>query len=230
MSGIQSQTQDPGIKGEVTVVEPDRFERQVARRSAESRATVPALEFTQVVDAETYLAQISNLQAGLAAAVVSATGRALRDVPRLNAAYRDARYELYSRVNIGLAMTSQDAVSTPTIFDADTRPVEEIRQEIVSLRTRAGGALHASQLAGATFTVLDASSFQITAAAPLIQPPQAGALSFGPLGAGAVLRNGEPALGHVIHLGLAVDHRIVFGHHAAHFLALVRQYLEQEPS
>ena len=46
--GTQSQ---PGAKGEVRVVEPDRLQRTIARRSAEARATIPHLELSAEVAA-----------------------------------------------------------------------------------------------------------------------------------------------------------------------------------
>ncbi len=39
--------------------------------------------------------------------------------PALNGSYRDGRYELYSRINIGVTIVDEDVYATPTIFDAD---------------------------------------------------------------------------------------------------------------
>ena len=46
---------------------------------------------------------------------------ALRELPRANGAYRDGRFELYSRVNVGIAVAAQDALVVPTVFDADRK-------------------------------------------------------------------------------------------------------------
>ena len=52
--------------------------------------------------------------------VVKACALALREFPRANGAYRDGKLELYSRVNVGVAVAAQDALvvvppcSTPT--------------------------------------------------------------------------------------------------------------------
>ena len=58
--------------------------------------------------------------------VVKACARALRDFPRANGAYRDGHVELYSRVNVGVAVAAQDALVVPTIFDADKKSLGEI--------------------------------------------------------------------------------------------------------
>ena len=51
----------------------------------------------------------------------------------MNGAYRDGQFELYSRVNVGVAVAAQDALVVPTIFDADKKSLGEIS------RTRARG-------------------------------------------------------------------------------------------
>jgi pyruvate dehydrogenase E2 component (dihydrolipoamide acetyltransferase) len=228
MSDAAMRTGSPGLKGEVTTIEPDRFERQLVRRSAESRATVPAFELTQGIDADALNRLVAELEHGLAARVVAAVAAALRAVPQLNSSYRDARFELYSRINIGITLARPGPPVTPTIFDADAKPVDEIAREIAEFTARAQQTeLHSSELAGATFTVLDASGYDIVAAAPLIQPPQAAALCFGPLREAPVVRGGELMAGHTLTLVLAVDHRIVDVDQAASFLGEIKAHLEE---
>ena len=53
--------------------------------------------------------------------VVKACAIALRRFPRANGAYKDGRFELYSRVNVGIAVAAQDALVVPTVFDADRK-------------------------------------------------------------------------------------------------------------
>lgn len=192
---------------------------------------MPSVELTQSVDAGALRQRAERLGQGLAANVVAAAAAALRTVPRLNASYRDAQYELYSRINIGVTLGLEGPPTTPTIFDADAKTVEEIAQELTDLAARAReGELNPAELAGATFTIVDSSAHDILAAAPLIQPPQAGALSFGPPRTAAVVRGGELVAGHTLVLVLAVDHRIVHGHHGALFLEEMKAHLEEGQS
>ena len=53
--------------------------------------------------------------------VVKASALALTEFPRANGAYRDGKFELYSRINVGIAVAGQDALIVPTIFDADSK-------------------------------------------------------------------------------------------------------------
>jgi pyruvate dehydrogenase E2 component (dihydrolipoamide acetyltransferase) len=185
----------------VRVLEPSAAERAVARRAAESRATVPTVEL-----------QVSAPDGGATtAALVEACAAALRLNPRANAAYRDGRFELYSRVNIGVVLAEAEGqYLIPTIFDADEKSLEELEGEIELLRTEvADGRLGAQAFAGPTFTVWNAAEQGLAAANIPVVPPQAAALA-----AGALL------------LTLSCDHRILYGSPAAVFLQAIAHHLD----
>jgi pyruvate dehydrogenase E2 component (dihydrolipoamide acetyltransferase) len=228
MSDPATPISDRGLKGEITTSELDRHERTLARRSAESRATVPTVEYSNIVDVGALLDRELEVGCGVTAAVIAAAAHALRTIPRVNGSYRDGRYELYSRVNVGVTLIGGGLYVTPTIFDADTKAAVEIGGELADFYSRARETeLHPSELTGATFTVVDSSEYDIVAVTPLILPPQAGALAFGPIRDVPVLRDGQVAAGRTMQLSLAADHRIVYGHNAAAFLEEVKAFLEE---
>lgn len=224
-----AQTPVQSLKGEVTVIEPDRLERAVARRSAETRATVPSIEFQTIAQMEAAMRLEAELGCGLIALLVRAAVHALQAVPRVNAAYRDGHYELYSRINIGVRLIDEGVYTTPTIFDADQKTAPEIAAELAALyeRARAGEELHASETAGATFTVVDSTPYDIVALSPIIAPPQAGTLAAGPVRDVPVVRDGQVVPGQTMALALAADHRILYGSAAAAFLEEVKASLEE---
>ena len=228
MSDPVTPISDRGLKGEITVTELDRQERTLARRSAESRATVPTVEYSNIADVDALLERETEIGCGVTATVIAAAAHALRTIPRVNGSYRDGRYELYSRVNVGVTLISDGLYVTPTIFDADDKPAAEIGGELADFYARARETeLHPSELTGATFTVVDSSEYDIVAVTPLILPPQAGALAFGPIRDVPVVHDGAVVPGRTMQLSLAVDHRIVYGHHAAAFLEEVKSFLEE---
>ncbi len=216
------------VKGNVSTLELERHERAIARRSAQSRATVPNVEFTAVVDMEACLAREAELGCGTTALLVRACARALAAVPRANGAYRDGRLELYSRVNIGVTIAEEDLYVVPTIFDADTKSATEIALDLSELVARARDRkLTPPELSGATFTLTDAIVFDIATLTPLIIPPQCAALAAGPVRDVPVVRNGRIAAGHTMALTLACDHRILYGAYAAGFLQEIKAHLEE---
>jgi pyruvate dehydrogenase E2 component (dihydrolipoamide acetyltransferase) len=214
--------QPSGAKGEVTTQAPDRAARSVARRSAESRATVPDLE----LGAEATVADPSSITT---AGLVRASARALRAVPRANAAYRNGQFELYGRINVGVIVASEDTFAIPTIFDADQKGLAELAEELERLTTRAeAGELVAPETSGATFTLWHVGRDGVAQATPLVVPPQAAALAVGAVRDVPVSRHGVIVPGHILTLTLACDHRILYGPHASRLLGLIKRMIEEE--
>ena len=114
-------------RGETTVEDLSRLQQTIARRMAESKATAPEFVLTVEVDMEEAVAFRKQLKAAAGEDpapsfndfVVKASALALKEFPRANGAYRDGKFELYSRVNVGIAVAAEDALIVPTIFDAD---------------------------------------------------------------------------------------------------------------
>jgi pyruvate dehydrogenase E2 component (dihydrolipoamide acetyltransferase) len=219
----------PGaLKGRTRVVEPDRSERAIGRRSAEVRATVPDLELSIDVDAGPILQIAERERVSTTAVLVAACAAALREFPRANAAYRDGHFELYSRVNVAVTLHSASSQVAATLLDADARPLAELDEELKRLRARAlAGELTPPEQAGATFTLADVSEYGIHRAGALITPPQAAALTAGAVRAVPVVRDGIVTAGQLLTLTLACDHRILFGAQAAGFLAAIAGHLER---
>lgn len=218
----------PSLKGKTTIEEPDRAGRAIARRSAEIRATIPDLELSVEADAGALLARAAAGECSTTALLIAACASALRAVPRVNAAYRDGRYELYSRVNVGFVVNTPGTPVTATLLDADAKSPAEIDEEVARLTARAlSGELTPPEQAGATFTFDDLGESGIHRAAGLVRPSQAAILTAGAIRALPVLRDGAVVPGHQLTLTLACDHRILFGHHAAGFLRHVTDLLQR---
>jgi pyruvate dehydrogenase E2 component (dihydrolipoamide acetyltransferase) len=231
-----AQPSEPGTgKGDVTVQELTRIQQLVARRMAESRATVPDFTLQTEVDMEGCVALRAGLKDAQTPAVptyndmvVKACAIALRESPRANGSYRDGRFELHSRVNVGVAVAATDTLIVPTVFDADAKSLTaiaaETRQLAEAVRT---GSVTPPQLSGGTFTVSNLGMYGVTSFTAVINPPQAAILAVGTLAQRAVVRDGELVVRHMMNVTLACDHRILYGADAAQFLARIRQLLEQ---
>jgi pyruvate dehydrogenase E2 component (dihydrolipoamide acetyltransferase) len=206
-------------KGQTRIEEPTRAQRTIARRAAESRATVPHLELAADVDMAACLALGPTISR--TAMLVKACALALRAVPRANGAYRDGRFELYSRVNVAVPVPADGAYVLATVFDAERKALPELTVEIAGLR---GRALTPPELSGATFTLWEVE--EVASASPVVVPPQAAALGAGAIRAEPLLRSGAIVPGHSMTVTLACDHRILYGQEAAAFLIAVRTRLE----
>jgi pyruvate dehydrogenase E2 component (dihydrolipoamide acetyltransferase) len=218
----------PAGRGTPATSEPERWQGAVARRSAESRATVPDVDYEVTVEADAAIALAKELGCGLTALVVRACALALRDHPIANGAYRDGRFERYDRINVGVLIATHEAYLIPTLFDADTKSPSELGKELSALTDRAeAGQLLAPELSGATFTVSDLGPLGVERSTPLIVPPQAAAVATGSIQSRAVVRNGAIVPAYAMTLTLACDHRILYGAAAAAFLMSIKNQLQE---
>jgi pyruvate dehydrogenase E2 component (dihydrolipoamide acetyltransferase) len=233
--GRAPERREAGAKGEVEIQELTRQQQTVSRRMAESKATAPDYALTVDVDmtlAVELRARLKDETEHLPSyndLVVKAAANALREHPRVNAAYRDGKFELYSRVNVGIAVAAQDALVVPTIFDADRKSLGQIARETHAAAEKVrAGKITPPEVAGATFTVSNLGMYGIDEFTAVINPPQAAILTVGALKKQpAVDESGRVVARDQMRLSLISDHRIVYGAEAAEFLARVRQLLEQ---
>jgi len=230
-------TAEPGgAKGEVRVQELTRLQQTVSRRMAESKATAPDFELRMEIDMTTCVELRARLKAVSEPApsfndmVVKACANALREFPRVNGAYRDGRFELYSRVNVGVAVAAQDALVVPTIFDADKKSLGEISRQGRALIAKVrDGSITPPELSGGTFTVSNLGMYGIQSFSAIINSPQAAILAVGALKKKAVVDSGGRRIvaRDMMGVTLVCDHRILYGADGAEFLARLRELLEQ---
>ncbi len=224
-------------KGSVSFEDPSKLQSTVARRMAESKATAPhfyleaEVDMSRLVEARKQIkasAKEGDVVPSFNDMVVKACALALREHPRANGAYRDGRFELYSRVNVGVAVAARDALVVPTIFDADQKNLRQIATDSRTLAQRVrDGQITPPELSGATFTVSNLGMFGIDSFAAVINPPQAAILAVGAITERPVVRVGEITTAHLMRVNLACDHRILYGAPAAEFLARIRALLEE---
>jgi pyruvate dehydrogenase E2 component (dihydrolipoamide acetyltransferase) len=227
-SEISNAPPAPALKGDTTTLDLTPAERALARRTAEARATVPDLELELTIDAEAAIALARARGCSHTAVLARACAVALRDCPRANAAYRDGRHELYSRVNLGVTVQTVDGQQTATVLDADTLSLTQLDAEIARITARAAsGELTPPEMAGATFTLTDLGELGVDRWSLPVGPTAAGLLVAGAIRPAPLVRDGELVAGHVQSLTLVCDHRILYGSLAADFLTRVAKHLEQ---
>jgi len=156
-AGDKSET----AKGTVSIVELTKLQQTVSRRMAESKATAPhfyrqaEIDMTRAHEARRQIKSgAESKRPSFNDMVVKACAIALREFRRANGAYRDGKWELYSRVNVGIAVAAREALVVPTIFDADEKGLRQIATESRALASRVReGTVTPPELSGGTFTV-----------------------------------------------------------------------------
>jgi pyruvate dehydrogenase E2 component (dihydrolipoamide acetyltransferase) len=161
--------------------------------------------------------------------VVKAAAATLREFPRFNASYVDGKVELYSRINVGIAVATDDALLVPVVRDADLKSLVELAEET---RALADGArrrnLRPEDFHDGTFTVSNLGMFGVGSFTAIIDPPQVAILAVG----GARRAQVEQGAGRIVFsdlmtVTLSCDHRVVYGADGARFLSRLRELLER---
>jgi pyruvate dehydrogenase E2 component (dihydrolipoamide acetyltransferase) len=237
--GTAGSTEAPAetAKGSTTYRELSRLQQVVSRRMAESKATAPHFYLQSEIDMSAAVEARARIKASSGEGevipsfndmIVKACAIALREHPLANGSYKDGRFELYSRVNVGVAVAAQDALVVPTVFDADRKGLREIATDA---RTLAGkvrdGSITPPELSGGTFTVSNLGMYGVSNFSAVINSPQAAILAVGAITERPVVRGGEITTAHLLGVTLACDHRILYGAPAAEFLARIRTLLEE---
>jgi pyruvate dehydrogenase E2 component (dihydrolipoamide acetyltransferase) len=233
-AGTSSGSQETA-KGRTTYQDLTKLQQVVSRRMSESKATAPhfylqtEIDMSACVEARAHIKGMSgegDVVPSFNDMVVKACALALRSFPLANGAYKDGRFELYSRVNVGVAVAAQDALVVPTVFDADRKGLREIATDA---RTLAGkvrdGSITPPELSGGTFTVSNLGMYGVTNFSAVINAPQAAILAVGAITEKPVVRDGGIVVASILGVTLACDHRILYGAPAAEFLARIRALL-----
>ncbi len=226
---------EAGAKGPLQVQELTRLQQTVSRRMAESKATAPDfqinvdIDMSRCVEVRAGLKELTDPAPSYNDMVVKACATALREFPRVNGAYRDGRFELYGRVNVGIAVAAQGTLVVPTIFDADQKSLGRVSLDARRLIDKVRDAtITPPELSGGTFTVSNLGMYGIDSFSAVINPPQAAILAVGRLAKKpAIDDDGAIVARDMMSVTLICDHRILYGADGAEFLARVRELLEQ---
>jgi len=225
----------PEGRGDVRVVELTTTQATIARRMVESATTVPT--FTVSIDIDMSL--VAELRSGardkrddvpsLNDFVVRAAAVTLREFPGFNASYVDGRIEQYSRINVGIAVATEDALLVPVVFDADTKTIAETAMETRRIAAAARRrALRPEELRDGTFTISNLGMFGVRSFTAIVDVPQTAILAVGgvrrePIEDAA----GSVAFRDVMTATMSCDHRVVYGADGARFLSRLRELLER---
>jgi pyruvate dehydrogenase E2 component (dihydrolipoamide acetyltransferase) len=201
---------------------------------AESAATTPVLTAAADVD----VSLIVELRRGgrdageevpsLNDFVVRAVAKTLREHSRFNASYVDGRIETYSRINVGIAVATDDALVVPVIHGADRLELRAVAERRADLVDRARGKkLRIEDVQGGTFTISNLGMFGVDAFGAIVNAPQAAILAVGRITDRVVAVDGVPAVRPTFVLTLSLDHRAIDGAIGARFLDTLVSLVEE---
>ena len=132
--------------------------------------------------------------------------------PMLNARATAAGADCYDRVNLAVAVDTDDGLVVPVVQDADRLGVVALASRLRRLvETARQGRLSTADVELGTFTLTNLGAYGVDFGTPVLNWPQVAILGLGRVADGS---GGVPTIG----LSLTVDHRLVDGVPAARFL------------
>ena len=159
-------------------------------------------------------------------AVLRAVALALREHPTVNGIVTEQGVELWSQVNLGVAVNTVHGVVVPVLMQADGRNLDALESEVARLAEGArAGKLPASAYQRGTFTVSTLGSTGIDWFTPVLNPPQIAILGVGRVAQRAVVVDDMIVARPMMTLTLVFDHRALDGHPAGLFLSDVARRL-----
>jgi pyruvate dehydrogenase E2 component (dihydrolipoamide acetyltransferase) len=160
--------------------------------------------------------------------VLAAAVSALKDNPRINAAYRDGELHIYDRINLGVAVDTPDGLIVPVIHGAHALDVFELSRRASELAERARAKkLRPTDLENATFTVSNLGAYGVETGTPVIFTPQLALMFVGAIRDEVVAVDGRPEVRPVMQIAIAYDHRGADGATASRFTTRVKELLER---
>lgn len=160
--------------------------------------------------------------------ITKAVVDALREVPVMNASLDANNNVTYHRsVNVGIAVALDWGLIVPVIKAADEKNLLGISKAIADLAERARTKkLSPDEVAGGTFTVTNPGGIGAQFGLPIINQPQVGILGVGAIEKRVVVIDDAIGIRLMGYLSMAFDHRVVDGAVGDHFMALIKQRLE----
>jgi pyruvate dehydrogenase E2 component (dihydrolipoamide acetyltransferase) len=231
-------------EAEVRPLSPMR--KTIARRLAESKATVPHFYLSIDVDAAALVRLREQINGELASGdakgsggeaqplkvslndlIIKACAVALVRVPECNASFTPEAILVHRRVDVSVAVAIPDGLVTPVVRRADQKSVVAIAREVRELASRARARkLKPEEMQDGTFSISNLGMFGIDDFAAVINPPEGAILAVGQVRDEPVVHEGAVVPGKRLAMTLSCDHRVVDGAVGAAFLAELRKLIE----
>jgi pyruvate dehydrogenase E2 component (dihydrolipoamide acetyltransferase) len=210
-----------------------RVWRVMAERVSQAWTTIPHFYLIREVNAHRLVAWRDDAQKRAHNKItytdllVKLTAAALRQHPRLNAAWQNETIVLNSGIHIGLAVALDDGLIVPVIHNADQLGLSQLAARRAELASKAqAGKLSLNDLSGGTFTLSNLGMYGVDAFNAIVNPPQAAILAVGRVADRVVPLHGQPAVQPMLTLSLSCDHRAVDGARGAQFLQTLAELIE----
>jgi pyruvate dehydrogenase E2 component (dihydrolipoamide acetyltransferase) len=206
----------------------------IARRLAESKATVPHFYLTVDIKLDALLKLRSEFNAALDAKVsvndllIKALGLALTQVGDANVQFAGDQLYKFQRADVSVAVAIPGGLVTPVIKDAANKRLVAIATEMKELAARArDGKLAPHEYQGGTASLSNLGMYGIRQFDAVINPPQGLIVAVGAGEKRCIVENDTMQIATVMSATGSFDHRAIDGAIGAQFMAALKRVIEQ---
>ena len=210
--------------------------KTIGDRLSMSKFSAPHVYFTISVDmykAKELLNkfnQETEIKISINDLIVFVVSKVLREQPNINCSLIDEEIVYRKEVNIGVAVALEEGLIVPVVRNANSKSLSTLSKEIKELiKLARERKLMPDDYRRGTFTVSNLGMYGIEQFTAIINPPEAAILAIGAIKKmPIVIEDGEEKvrIRPLMNVTLSVDHRLIDGTAAAHFLNQIRYYLE----
>ncbi|KJV65727.1 MULTISPECIES: pyruvate dehydrogenase complex dihydrolipoamide acetyltransferase [Ehrlichia] len=221
--------------GESSFTEISSMRRVIAERLVHSKQTIPhfyisvdclmddLLKLRLEINAENLDSKVTVNDF-----IIKAVAMSIKKFPEINVSWSDDKIVVFHSIDISVAVSIDNGLITPIVFNADKKSLLEISSEVKVLATKAkSGKLKPEEFQGGGFTVSNLGMFGIKEFYAIVNPPQSCIMSVGCCEKKAIVVGEQVCISNVMTITLSVDHRVIDGVLAARFLNCFKSYLEK---
>jgi pyruvate dehydrogenase E2 component (dihydrolipoamide acetyltransferase) len=209
----------------------------ISEKMTESKQNIPHILLYSVCDVTNIISLRSRLKDKIEKAhgikltytdfLVKITAAALNEFKAVNSSLLNNEFIVYSDINIGVAVSANDSLIVPTIYNADKLGVIEIAKKRTELVEKGrNGKLGLEEISNATFTISNLGMYGVRSFTAIINPPQGAIMMVSEMYEAPVVINGKIEISTCMEIGVGVDHRIIDGALGARFLQRVKELVE----
>ena len=212
--------------------------RRIAERMEESAGTVPQFSLRRELDAgpltlvRDQLLKVVDARDGVRLSftdfLLKAMAVALREVPGMNAIWRQDHIELRPQINVGCAVQSPTRLLVPVITEVEKMSISQLARRRSELAIKArDGKLDPREMQDGSCTLSNLGPFGVDEFQAIINPPESCILAAGRVAPRPFVLDGQLVVRPTLRLTLTVDHRVADGVLAAAFFNAIANVIEQ---
>ena len=216
----------------------DGLRKIIASRLTEAKSTVPHFYLRQSINVDNLLRvrsiinldqQSHGIKLSINDFIIKASALALKQIPDANVIWANDHLKKFNTSDISVAVTVEGGLMTPVIFDAETKSLSKISNEMKSLSTRAKERkLTPNEYQGGSFSISNLGMYEIEDFDAIINPPQSAILAVGQAIKKPIVNPSgtELSIATIMKVTLSVDHRAIDGALGSELLSQIRHNLE----